>query len=73
MAWNIRELENIIERAINLCDSNIITLSDLPSYLNNSNDLTETTFEIDENNILTFEEYEKKIIETALRKYKKVQ
>ncbi|MFR5265663.1 sigma 54-interacting transcriptional regulator [Clostridium sp.] len=67
---NIRELENIIERAINLCDSNIITLSDLPSYLNNSNDLTETTFEIDENNILTFEEYEKKIIETALRKYK---
>lgn len=67
---NIRELENIIERAINLCDSNIITLSDLPSYLNNNNDLTETTFEIDENNILTFEEYEKKIIETALRKYK---
>lgn len=67
---NIRELENIIERAINLCDSNIITVSDLPSYLNNNNDLTETTFEIDENNILTFEEYEKKIIETALRKYK---
>lgn len=67
---NIRELENIIERALNLCDGDIIKTSDLPVYLAPNNNSNENSLEIDENNILPFEEYEKKIIETALKKYK---
>ncbi|MGL4991802.1 MAG: sigma 54-interacting transcriptional regulator [Sarcina sp.] len=68
---NIRELENIIERAINLCDTSTIKLSDLPSYISNTPNNHDSTFlELDSSNILTFEEYEKKIITAALKKYK---
>lgn len=67
---NIRELENIIERAINLCNSSTITTIDLPSYLKTNNGNSEPHFEIDENNILTFAEYEKMIITAAMKKYK---
>jgi len=30
---NVRELYNVIERAVNICDGNVITVQDLPSYL----------------------------------------
>ena len=30
---NVRELKNVIEGAFNLCDSTVIGLGDLPSYL----------------------------------------
>ncbi|MGL5614877.1 MAG: sigma 54-interacting transcriptional regulator [Sarcina sp.] len=66
---NIRELENIIERAINLCPRDTIRVSDLPNYLTQDSSSLDS-FEIDENNILSFEEYEKKIIEAAMKKYK---
>lgn len=67
---NIRELQNIIERAINLCDGNIITCRDLPSYIKNitpsSKDIINTT----NGDVLPFEEYEKRIIELAMKKHK---
>lgn len=66
---NIRELENIIERAINLCDNNIILSYHLPSYMNLT-ECTSNNFNIDKDNILRFEEYEKQIIKIALQKYK---
>ncbi|URZ14823.1 sigma 54-interacting transcriptional regulator [Clostridium felsineum] len=67
---NIRELENIIERAINICDSGIITLKDLPFYITNiapQNDIVK----IDDNTpLLKLEDYEKIILKIAMKKYK---
>ena len=67
---NIRELENIIERAMNLCSNNIIKISDFPSYIVPSNSKDIDILELDEKNILPFEEYEKRIILAAMKKYK---
>lgn len=66
---NIRELENIIERAMNLCDAEYISRDYLPSYLKPSQ-APSSAFHVDEDNILPFEEYEKQIIEKAMKKYK---
>lgn len=67
---NIRELENIIERSMNLCDEDYIAIKDLPSYLQNIKPISNKSFEVDEENILPFEEYEKQIITMAMKKYK---
>lgn len=67
---NIRELENIIERAMNLCRNDSISIEDLPPYLLPSNKESNDVLKLDEDNILPFEEYEKRIIEAALKKYK---
>ncbi len=67
---NIRELENIMERAMNLCRTNIISTQDLPPYLLPKTELSNDILKLDEDNILPFEEYEKRIISAALKKYK---
>lgn len=67
---NIRELENIIERAINLCEGSTITCKDLPFYITN-NDISENdSVDINSHNIKTLDEYEKDIITMAMKKYK---
>ncbi|GAA0734190.1 sigma 54-interacting transcriptional regulator [Clostridium oceanicum] len=67
---NIRELENIIERAINLCEGSNITCKDLPFYITN-NDISENdSAHINSHNIKTLDEYEKDIITIAMKKYK---
>ena len=67
---NIRELENIIERAMNLCDGLTIKSSDFPSYILGSFDKSSDILKLDSDNILPFEEYEKRIITAAINKYK---
>ncbi|MFQ6083130.1 MAG: sigma-54-dependent transcriptional regulator [Candidatus Aminicenantia bacterium] len=73
---NIRELENVIERAVVLCDSDIITKHFLPNNLleNNSN---EDKFLLSINNNTSLKEltkeYQKRIIIKALREAKGVQ
>ena len=67
---NIRELENIIERAMNLCNDYIIKVADFPPYIIPSNSKDLNILELDTDNILPFEEYEKKIIVAAMEKYK---
>lgn len=67
---NIRELENIIERAMNLCDGDYISVKDLPSSMQKFTTISNNTVDINEYNILTFEEYEKQIITLAMKKYK---
>lgn len=81
---NVRELENIIEGTIALCEGEIIHTSDLPRYIfdvedektvkNKTNIIKENKIEKDEiveliNNgkLLTLKEYEKLIIEKALK------
>ncbi|PJI08918.1 MULTISPECIES: sigma 54-interacting transcriptional regulator [Clostridium] len=67
---NIRELENIIERAINMCDSGIITLKDLPFYITNIDSKNDVIKIDDESPILKLEDYEKRILTIAMKKYK---
>lgn len=66
---NIRELENIIERAMNFCDEKYISSFYLPSYLKPTIE-NPNKFDLDKDNILPFEQYEKQIIKMAIEKYK---
>ncbi|MEQ8153652.1 MAG: sigma 54-interacting transcriptional regulator [Clostridiaceae bacterium] len=66
---NIRELENIIERAINLSDHEIISSEDLPYHLRAESPKKSSFLPLDEDTLLPFEEYEKIIIEKAMKIY----
>jgi len=60
---NVRELENIVQRAVALAEGDIIGVEDLPS------DLRELEFDtIDGEGLLSLEEMEKQHISTVLRK-----
>lgn len=67
---NIRELQNIIERVMNLCDSNSITLKDLPYFMSNVKSNTEGLINLVNDELLPLEEYEKELIRIAMKKYK---
>ncbi len=67
---NIRELENIVERAMNMCDKSIITVKDLPFYISNNSFDDSYNFTINEDNLKTLEEYEKEIITLAMKNTK---
>lgn len=67
---NIRELENVIERAINLCDRKIITTDDLPSYITNDSSSHLGFLNLKDDELHTMEEYEREIIKAAMEKYK---
>lgn len=68
---NIRELENIIERAIALSDEDILEINSLPSYIKYSNPTEDKELiNVVNGELATLEDYEKKIIELALKKYK---
>lgn len=68
---NIRELENIIERAINMCDSDIIVANDLPMYITNIIPKNKSLINFKENDdLMKLEDYEKEIIALAMKKYK---
>lgn len=68
---NIRELENIIERAINMCDSSTISIKDLPMYITNIESNKSGLINYRENeDLLKLEDYEKEIISLAMNKYK---
>ncbi|NMF07362.1 sigma 54-interacting transcriptional regulator [Clostridium beijerinckii] len=76
---NIRELENLVERIMALNETEVIELSDLPSYMrkdintvNNaikSKNNNEIDMLIEADEVLPLKEYEKIIIEKALKKY----
>jgi PAS domain S-box-containing protein len=67
---NIRELENVIERAINICEGSLITERDLPVYLTNIGMKKQNSLNLSDGDLLTMEEYEKEIISIAMKKYK---
>ncbi|SKA98730.1 PAS domain S-box-containing protein [Caloramator quimbayensis] len=67
---NIRELENIIERAMNMCDGNIISIRDLPLFLTNISSKSDSILNLLEGDMLKFEDYEREIIKAAMEKYK---
>lgn len=68
---NIRELENIMERAINFTDSAIIDIDVLPIEITGI-DLNKKRFLINydiDGEIASFKDYEKEIIKFALKRY----
>ena len=67
---NIRELENIIERAINMCDDRLLSPIDFPVYLTNIGRKTEGLINLVDGELLPLEEYEKELINLAMKKYK---
>lgn len=67
---NIRELENIVERAINMCENNIITEKDLPFYIKNENSTNNSLINLRNGELSTLEDYEKEIITLAIKKYR---
>lgn len=67
---NIRELENIIERAMNLCEGTFIESRDLPFYITNINPHDINLINMPGGEIKKMEEYEKEIIKAAMEKYK---
>ncbi len=69
---NIRELENIIERAIVLARDDVITIKDLPLTVT-SNHKEEDKQEKPFLELMTLEEAEKALIEMALQKHNGVQ
>ena len=68
---NIRELENIIERAINMCDGEIIKAEDLPFYITDiATENIKSLINFEDGELRTMEEYEKEIVTLAMKKYK---
>lgn len=79
-AWpgNVREFENLFERLFALVDEKYIALKHLPPYIrgerveeqeNNCSEKDKSAKLFDNDDIFTMEEYEKIIIEKALKKY----
>jgi transcriptional regulator with PAS, ATPase and Fis domain len=63
---NIRELENVIERAVALSNSSELSVDDLPDFIRN---LTIETYRRKNSTIPTLEEQEKNYIKWVLDKY----
>lgn len=68
---NIRELENIIERAIALSDEDSLSLDCLPTYIKGiGKPENKELVNLVNDDLATLEEYERSIIKLALEKYK---
>ena len=68
---NIRELENIIERALALSDDNELDVASLPKYIIGIGEGSrKELINLVNNELATLEAYDKSIIEIALKKYK---
>ena len=63
---NIRELENVIERALALAKGPEITVNDLPDYIS---DLSVETYRRESSDMPTLEEHEKSYIKWILEKW----
>ncbi|MBI3195410.1 MAG: sigma-54-dependent Fis family transcriptional regulator [Ignavibacteriae bacterium] len=64
----IRELENIIERAVIFCSGDFITMNDLPEFLHNE---TEVTIQGEKTSLqAALSDFERQYILTVLRKYR---
>ncbi len=67
---NIRELENIIERSINMCEDGMITEKDLPFYIKNGELESGSLINLKNGQLQTLESYEKELISLAMKTYK---
>lgn len=73
---NIRELKNVLERAMIMMDENIITLFDLPPYITKHYEMFDVKKKASalvnlkrDGNLATLEEYEREIIQLAVDRF----
>jgi len=66
---NIRELENIITRAVAMSDGTMIDLDDLPGFLHPSQEVSDGLIQMTAGGLATMEEYDRAIIQKALELY----
>lgn len=66
---NIRELENIITRAVAMSDGSMIDLDDLPGFLHPSQEMSDGLIQMRAGGLATMEEYDRAIIQKALELY----
>ena len=64
---NVRELENIIERAVLLETTELLQTSNLPSRISSMISSQPTLFSLDSTEILSFEEVERQTLAHALK------
>ncbi|MEL7567841.1 MAG: sigma 54-interacting transcriptional regulator [Dehalobacterium sp.] len=64
---NIRELQNTLERAINITNGSTIMPESLPEYMYSSNNRTQKNKNI--NNLVTLKEYEKQLLTALLEEH----
>lgn len=69
---NIRELQNIIERCINLANNNILTVDLLPKHILNDTKVNDLSGELDRNLKSYTRTIESRVIKDYLRKYSNV-
>ena len=66
---NIRELENIITRAVAMSEGEMIDLDDLPGFLHPSQEVSDGLIQMTAGGLATMEEYDRAIIQKALELY----
>jgi len=66
---NVRQLENVVERALNLCEGPRITTGDLPAYLYQPSNPAPLVNMLPTGEVASLEEYEREIIRLALKHY----
>jgi TyrR family helix-turn-helix protein len=73
---NVRELENALERAMSMCEGDTLAIKDLPEYIlhfglrgEESETATAAHLLLREGEVRTMEEYEKAILQHAIRLY----
>ncbi len=66
---NVRQLENVVERALNLCDGTVITPEDLPSYVYQPRRSAALVNPLPSGEVAPLQAYEREIIRLALEQY----
>lgn len=66
---NIRELENIITRAVAMSEGEMIDLDDLPGFLHPTQGISQGLIQLSMGGLATMEEYDRAIIQKALEMY----
>lgn len=66
---NVRQLENVVERALTLAEGPLITVADLPGYLHHPAAPTNLVNPTPTGDVAPLEDYEREIIRLALERY----
>lgn len=66
---NVRQLENVVERALTLCEGPLVTVDDLPGYLHHPAAAANLVNPTPAGEVAPLEEYEREVIRLALERH----